>query len=93
MNKAELVEAIAKRSGLSKKDGEKGLNAFLDTVKAQLKKGDKVSLVGFGTFQVMQRKATTGVNPKTKEKINIPKKKVAKLKFSDSVNGMLNPKK
>lgn len=93
MNKSELVDAIAKKSGLSKKDSEKGLNAFLDTVRSALKKGEKVSLVGFGTFQVMKRKATTGVNPKTKEKIDIPAKKVAKLKFSDSVNAMLNNKK
>ena len=92
MNKSELVDAIAKKSGLSKKDSEKGLNAFLDTVRGSLKKGEKVSLVGFGTFQVMKRKATTGVNPKTKEKIDIPAKKVAKLKFSDSINGMLNKK-
>ncbi len=93
MNKSELVDAIAKKSSLSKKDSEKGLNAFMETVKGSLKKGEKVSLVGFGTFQVMQRKATTGVNPKTKEKIDIPAKKVAKLKFSDSINGMLNNKK
>ncbi len=92
MNKSELVDSIAKKSSLSKKDSEKGLNAFLDTVRGALKKGDKVSLVGFGTFQVMKRKATTGVNPKTKEKLQIPAKKVAKLKFSDSINGMLNKK-
>ncbi|MDH4128963.1 MAG: HU family DNA-binding protein [Spirochaetota bacterium] len=92
MNKSELVDAISKKSVLSKKDSEKVLNAFLETVKAVLKRGDKVSLVGFGTFQVMKRKATTGVNPKTKEKLQIPAKKVAKLKFSDSVNGMLNKK-
>ncbi len=93
MNKSELVDAIAKKSELSKKDSEKTLNAFMETVKGALKKGDKVSLVGFGTFQVMKRKATTGVNPKTKEKIDIPAKKVAKLKFSDSINAMLNGKK
>ncbi len=92
MNKSELVDNIAKKSSLSKKDSEKGLNAFLDTVRGALKKGDKVSLVGFGTFQVMKRKATTGVNPKTKEKLQIPAKKVAKLKFSDSINSMLNKK-
>lgn len=92
MNKSELVDAIAKKSALSKKDTEKGLSAFLDTVKHALKKGDKVSLVGFGTFKVMKRKATTGVNPKTKEKLQIPAKKVAKLKFSDSVNDSLNKK-
>jgi len=92
MNKSELVDQISKKSGLSKKDSEKGLNAMLESVKGELKKGGKVSLVGFGTFQVMKRKATTGVNPKTKQKLQIPAKKVAKLKFSDSINAMLNKK-
>jgi DNA-binding protein HU-beta len=62
----------------------------MDVVKKTLKKGEKITLVGFGTFQVRQRKATTGINPQTKEKIKIPAKKVAKLQFSDSVNDMLN---
>lgn len=93
MNKFELIDAIAKKSELSKKDSEKSLNAFLDVIKATLKKGQKISLVGFGTFMVMKRKATQGVNPKTKAKIDIPAKKVAKLKFSDLVNDLLNNKR
>jgi DNA-binding protein HU-beta len=93
MNKAELINAIAKKSGLPKATCEKSLNSFMTVVKDTLKKGDKIMLVGFGTFQVQQRKATTGVNPRTKQKINIPAKKVAKLKFSDSINDNLNKKR
>ena len=64
----------------------------MESVKDSLKKGDKVSLVGFGTIQVQNRKATTGVNPQTKQKIRIPAKKVAKMKFSSTVNDILNKK-
>jgi DNA-binding protein HU-beta len=90
MNKAELVAEIAKETKSTKKVVEETLNSFMDVVKKTLKKGEKITLVGFGTFQVRQRKATTGINPQTKEKIKIPAKKVAKLQFSDSVNDMLN---
>ena len=65
MNKTELVEAMAKQAGLSKKDSEKALKAFTDTVAKALKKGDKVQLVGFGTFEVTKRAARTGRNPQT----------------------------
>jgi DNA-binding protein HU-beta len=90
MNKAELVDVIAKNSGLPKASCEKSLNALTTVIQDTLKKGDKILLVGFGTFQVQNRKATQGVNPRTKEKISIPAKKVAKLKFSDSLNDVLN---
>jgi len=92
MNKSEFIDAIAKKSGLTKKESESSLNALMDVIKDTLKHGDKISLVGFGTFRVMQKKATTGVNPQTKAKISIPAKKVAKLKFSDSINAILNGK-
>jgi len=92
MNKAELIDAVAKKADLSKKDTDATLNAFMEVVKETLKKEEKISLVGFGTFQINNRKATTGVNPQTKAKINIPAKKVAKLKFSDVINDMLNEK-
>jgi len=92
MNKSELVEAISKKASMTKVDTEKTLNAFIEVVRETLKKGDKIGLVGFGTFQVQERKATTGVNPQTREKIQIPAKKVAKLKFSDSINQILNGK-
>ncbi len=95
MNKAELVEAMAKKSGLSKKDAEAGLNAFVDVVKAELtnKKGEKkVSLVGFGTFEVAERKARAGRNPSTGETIKIKASKSPKFKagkaFKDAVNGV-----
>ncbi|MBR6258088.1 MAG: HU family DNA-binding protein [Lachnospiraceae bacterium] len=94
MNKAELVEAMVKKSGLSKKDAEAGLNAFVDVVKKELanKKGDrKVQLVGFGTFEVAERKARTGRNPSTGETIKIKASKAPRFKagkaFKDAVNG------
>jgi DNA-binding protein HU-beta len=80
MNKAELISAIAAESGLSKVDSKKALDAFTGTVKKALKGGDKISLVGFGTFSVSKRSARTGINPATKKAIKIPAKKVAKFK-------------
>ena len=76
MNKAELIEAIAAKSELSKKDAEAALNATIEAVKAALKAGDKVQLVGFGTFAVKARAARTGLNPRTKQKITIAASKV-----------------
>lgn len=80
MNKAELINAIAAESGLSKTDSKKALDAFISTVSNTLKAGDKISLVGFGTFSVSERAARTGINPSTKQPITIPAKKVAKFK-------------
>ncbi|MBQ4382277.1 MAG: HU family DNA-binding protein [Oscillospiraceae bacterium] len=71
MNKIELVSAIAEKTGLSKKDSEKALSAAVDTITAALKAGDKVSLVGFGSFEVKERPARTGRNPQTGENIEI----------------------
>ena len=94
MNKQELVAAMAKESGLSAKQAEAGLNAFIEVVKKELasKKGEKkVSLVGFGTFEVSERKARTGRNPQTGETIKIKAAKSPKFKagkaFKDAVNG------
>ncbi|MBR7071889.1 MAG: HU family DNA-binding protein [Clostridia bacterium] len=75
MNKTQLTNAIAEKAGLSKKDAEKALAAFIDAVSDAMKKGDKVQLVGFGTFEVRERAARTGINPLTKEKIEIPASK------------------
>ena len=72
MNKVELVTAVAEKSGLSKKDAEKALSAVLDTVVAALADGDKVSLVGFGTFETRRREARQGRNPSTGASIEIP---------------------
>jgi DNA-binding protein HU-beta len=90
MNKSEVISEISKKTNLTQKDVGKTLEAFMDVVKGTLKKGDKITLVGFGTFEVRKRKATTGINPQTKEKIKIPAKKFAKLKFSDTINKALN---
>ena len=76
MNKAELIEAIVAKSGLSKKDAEAALNATVEAVKGALKAGDKVQLVGCGTVAVKERAARTGLNPRTKEKIEIAATKV-----------------
>jgi len=80
MNKTELVEKIAAGAGLSKVDSKKALDATLAAIKDALKKGDKVALVGFGTFSVAKRPARAGINPATKAKIKIAAKKVAKFK-------------
>ena len=80
MNKSELIAAVAGKANLSKKDSEKALNAFIASVEGALKKGDKVQLVGFGTFEVKKRNARKGRNPRTKEVINIPASKVPAFK-------------
>ena len=80
MNKTELVEKIAAGAGLSKVDAKKALDATVAAIKGALKAGDKVQLVGFGTFIVNERPAREGINPATKEKIQIAAKKVAKFK-------------
>ena len=80
MNKTELISAMAAESGLSKADSKKALEAFLNTVTQTLKVGNKVSLVGFGTFSVNERVERVGINPSTKASIVIPAKKVAKFK-------------
>ena len=80
MNKAELINAIAAESGLSKADSKKAIEAFVSSVTNALKDGGKISLVGFGTFSVSERAERTGINPSTKQTITIPAKKVAKFK-------------
>ncbi len=80
MNKTELVAKIAEGAGMSKVDAKKALDATLDAIKGAVKKGEKVVLVGFGTFSVAKRDARKGINPATKEAITIPAKKVVKFK-------------
>lgn len=80
MNKTELAAAVAAKSGLSKKDSEAAVVAVLDSIKEALAEGDKVSLIGFGTFAVKVRAARTGLNPRTKEAIEIPEAKVPSFK-------------
>lgn len=80
MNKAQLVAAIADKAGLSKKDAEKAMNAVFDEITGALKKGDKVQLVGFGSFEVRERAARKGRNPQTKTEIVIPASKLPVFK-------------
>ncbi len=80
MNKAELINAVAEKAGLSKKDTEVAVNSLIEVITAALKKGDKVQLVGFGGFEVKARAARTGRNPQTKEPISIPASKVPVFK-------------
>ena len=90
MNKAELVAAIAAKTELSKKDSEKALKAFIDVVSEELKKGEKVQLVGFGTFEVAKRAAREGRNPSTGETMNIPASKSPKFKAGKALKDMVN---
>lgn len=80
MNKGQLIDAIAKSSGLNKASSERALNAALDAIKKALKKGERVGLVGYGSWSVVQRAARKGKNPQTGAVINIPAKKVVKFK-------------
>lgn len=80
MNKTELVNAIAEKAEISKADAKKALDAFVSTVTDALKEGDKIALVGFGTFSVSQKAARTGINPATGATIEIAAKNVAKFK-------------
>ena len=80
MNKTELVAVVAEKTGLSKKDGEKAVNAAFEAITAAMAAGDKVQLVGFGSFEVKQRNARVGRNPKTKEEIQIPASRVPSFK-------------
>ena len=86
MNKTELIEKIANSANLSKADAKKALDATVDAIKAALVEGDKVQLIGFGTFSVNERPAREGINPATKEKITIAAKKVAKFKAGAELN-------
>ncbi|MBC5689896.1 HU family DNA-binding protein [Mediterraneibacter sp. NSJ-55] len=90
MNKTELVAAIAETAEISKKDSEKALKAFIDVVTEQLKKGDKVQLVGFGTFEVSERAAREGRNPQTGKTMKIAACKAPKFKAGKALKDALN---
>lgn len=90
MNKTELVAAIAEKTELSKKDAEKALKAFTDVVADELKKGEKIQLVGFGTFEVAERPAREGRNPKTGESMKIPASKAPKFKAGKALKDIVN---
>lgn len=88
MNKTELIDAIAQKSGLSKMDAKKALDATLESISSEVKTGGKVVLVGFGTFSVSERSARKGINPQTKKPINIPAKKSAKFKAGSELSNI-----
>jgi DNA-binding protein HU-beta len=90
MNKSELVSSIAAKSGLNKESAKKALDATVESIVEALKAGDKVALVGFGTFSVSERAARQGINPATKQAINIPAKKVAKFKAGSEIEDAIN---
>ena len=92
MNKSELIAAIAAKTGDTKKDAEATLNAFIDVVTEALVKGDKVQLVGFGTFEVRKRAARKGRNPQTKEEIKIPASKAPVFKAGKALKELVNKK-
>ena len=85
MNKAELIATVAEKTGLSKKDSEKAINATFETITASLVKGDKVSVSGFGIFDVKTREARVGRNPRTKETIQIPATRLPAFKASKTL--------
>ena len=90
MNKTELVAAKAEQTNLSKKDAEAALKAFIDVVSEELKKGEKVQLVGFGTFEVSERAAREGRNPQTGETMEIKASKTPKFKAGKALKDMMN---
>lgn len=91
--KAELISAVAEKAGLKKVEAEKAIAAFIATVTGVLKKGDKLSLVGFGTFTTAKRAARKGQNPQTGKKINIPAATVPKFKPGKTLKDAVNAKK
>lgn len=90
MNKTELVTAIADEAGISKKDAEKALKAFTDVVGQELKKGGKIQLVGFGTFEVSERAAREGRNPQTGKAMKIAASKAPKFKAGKALKDLVN---
>ena len=90
MNKTELIAAVAERTELSKKDAEKALKAFTDVVAEELKKGEKVQLVGFGAFEVSERAAREGRNPQTGETMKIEASRTPKFKAGKALKDSLN---
>lgn len=90
MNKTELVSSIAAKAGLSKADSKKALDATIEAIAEALKAGDKIALVGFGTFSVAERPERQGINPATKAPITIAAKKVAKFKAGADLDNAIN---
>jgi DNA-binding protein HU-beta len=90
VNKADLISVMAEKSGMTKKDSEKALNAFIEAVEEALVQRDKVQLVGFGTFEVRERSARKGRNPQTGEEIDIPAASVPAFKAGKALKDSIN---
>ena len=88
MNKTELIAVVAEKSGITKKDAERVVSATFETITAQMKKGEKVQISGFGIFEVKEREARVGRNPRTKEAIQIPASKAPAFKASKTLKDM-----
>ena len=80
MNKTEFIDAVSAKAGLSKADGKKAVDAMVETILSEMEKGEKISILGFGSFTVVEKSARKGGNPRTKEVIEIPARKVIKFK-------------
>ena len=93
MNKSELIKSISDKSGLTQTDSAKALDAFISTVCSELKSGSDVRLVGFGTFGTSKRSATTAINPRTRQAIKVPARKVAKFKAGKTLQDIVNSSK
>ena len=93
MNKGELIDSMAKTSGLTKIDSAKALDAFIASVCGALKSGKNVRLVGFGTFATSKKAATTAMNPRTRQPVKVPARKVAKFKAGKTLQDIVNSKK
>jgi DNA-binding protein HU-beta len=92
MNKSELIKSIADNSGLTQTDSAKALDAFITSVCNTLKSGNDVRLVGFGTFSTSKRAATTAINPRTRQTVKVPARKVAKFKAGKTLQDVVNKK-
>lgn len=90
MTKSQLIDAVAKSTNLKKKDAEAAVSATIDAISAALVEGDKVQLVGFGTFEVKERAARTGINPYTKKAMDIPASKSLSFKAGKAMKALLN---
>ncbi len=90
MNKSQLVDSVAEKSGISKADAKKAVEAFVDSVKETLVAGDKLALIGFGTFSIQERAEREGRNPATGASMTIPAKKLVKFKAGAELSGAVN---
>lgn len=93
MNKGELIDALAAATGYTKKDAGSFLDTYIEVITKAMKKGEKVQLVGFGTYEVRKRKAGVRINPQTREKVNVPATNVPAFKFGKAYKDLFNTKK